>query len=481
MLPPAIDSLQDSFQNAGRCLEQIEVFVDYLLCESLTVGRIFGSHELDDLCQRIGRRNLETLGIAEPPQATSDVAVYIASKLQSSGGHTAALLDVIRLSPKRRSIILVTGVCGRTDYKAVHRRLSEAPNVELVNVPPGGHLQKLSWIQKFLHEQAPSIVWLFNHHQDSVAVAAVQPDREYDLNFYHHGDDRLCLGVCLSFGTHFDISPVLFHKCRNEVGVKGNRYLPLTATDLLGGSLKNKNESSGLVTCTAAGFNKVEVSYFLQYVDVIPRLLHVTGGCHIHIGRLSQFARWRIYRQMKHLGVPRESFVYIPLVHSVWHALHDYKVDLYIASFPYGGSKTMVEVMGAGVPIIIHRNIADRMIGGLDMVYDGACSWREPEELYQLLKIYNRDFLREQGTLARAWFKKYHSASVISEILTNPYSSIEVPQLKPEYVADPLLHAWQIAREVTFLGVIKRNLWRLYRRFKSILGRHSFADFLARQ
>jgi hypothetical protein len=478
MLNPAIGDLQDSAQDPDRCLEQIEVFVDYLLCEPLAVGRVFGSRMLDDLCQRIGRHNLAALGLAKPPLVTSGVAVYIASKLQSSGGHTAALLDVIRLSPKRRSIILVTGVCGSTDYKAIHRRLSEAPNVELVRVPPGGHLQKLSWIQKYLNEQIPSIVWLFNHHQDSVAIAAVQPDRGYSLNFYHHGDDRLCLGVCLSYSTHFDITPILFHRCRDEVGVKKNRYLPLTAIDLFGSSLKNKHESPNLVTCTAAGYNKVEAGYFFQYVDVIPHLLRVTGGRHIHIGHLSLFARWRVRRLMKNLGVPLKSFVYIPHVHSVWRALHEYQVDLYIASFPYGGGKTMVEVMGASVPIIIHRNIADRMIGGLDMVYDGACSWREPEELYQLLKSCTRDFLREQGALARVWYEKCHSSSAINEILTNPNSPINVPQLKPNYEADSLLHAWQIAREVTCLGVIKRRIWRLYRRSKSVLGRHPLIDFL---
>lgn len=445
--------------------------MDYLLCEPLTVGRVFGSSELDDLCQRIGRRNLEDLGIVDPPRFTSDVAVYIASKLQSSGGHTTALLDVMRLSPKRRSIILVTGVCGKTDYKALHRRLDEVPNIELVNVPPGSHLQKLAWIQKYLHELAPSIVWLFNHHQDSVAVAAVQPGRGYHLNYYHHGDDRLCLGVCLGYGSHYDTSPALFYRCRDEDRICGIRYLPLTANDLPTGIQEDSLVSSSLMTCTAAGFNKVEVDYFAQYVDVIPQLLRITGGRHVHIGRLTLFARRRLRQKMRIMGVPLESFVYVPYVHSVWRALQQYQIDLYIASFPYNGGKTMVEVMGAGVPIIIHRNIVNRMIGGLDMVYDGACSWREPEELFRLLKNCNSDFLREQGSWARAWYEKYHSAQVISNILANPNSLTDVPRLKSDYTADSLMQAWQIASEVTFLGVFKRQLWRLFRRLKSAWGR----------
>jgi hypothetical protein len=454
-------------------LASIERFVDYLLCEPLTVGCAFGSHELDESCQQIGRRNLETCGIAGPPDSISDITVYIASKLQSSGGHTAAMLDVIRLSPKRRSIILVTGVCGNTDYSALRRRLSEVQDVELINAPPGGHLKKLTWIQNFLQKIKPSVVWLFNHHQDSVAVAAVQPNRGYHLYYYHHGDDRLCLGVCLGFGTHYDISPISYHRCRDEVGLEGNKYLPQTATDLLAASRESNCDSHGLVTCTAAGFNKVEVDYFAQYVDVIPQVLSITRGSHIHIGRLTLFARWRLRKLMQRLGVPSRSFVYIPHVHSVWRALQDHEVDLYIASFPHGGGKTMVEVMGAGVPIIIHKNIADRMIGGLDMVYDGAPTWHDPAELYHLLAQFNDRFLSKQSVLARAWYEKYHSPDVIKQILESTEGPIEIPSLKLGYESDSLLRAWQFAREVTIIGVVKRQLWRLYRRIKSVIGRRA--------
>lgn len=472
MLPSSLNKLLQN-QDANRCLVEIESFVDYLLCEPLIVGRVFGSYELDELCQEIGRRNLEGCGIPTPrPQA--NVAVYIASKLQSSGGHTAALLDVIKHSPQRRSIVLITGVCGKTDYKAIKIRFTEIPNVELIAVPPGRHLQKLTWIQHYLHNLSPSIVWLFNHHQDSVAVAAVQPNRGYHLNYYHHGDDRLCLGVCLGYGTHFDISPINYHKCHDEVQLRNNKYLPQTATDFSSISKLNKSELSDLVTCTAAGFNKVEVDYVVKYVDVIPNLLLRTGGQHIHIGRLTIFARWHIWRRMRQLGVPEASFTYVPYVHSVWKTLQKYKVDLYVASFPYGGGKTMVEVMGAGVPIIIHKNIADRMIGGLDMVYDGAFTWRTVEDLYKTLKTLNQETLMEQSSMARAWYEKYHSAHIIKTLLVNSNSNIEIPQLKPGYAADPLMQAWQIAKEITFFGVIKRQLWRLHRKIKSIWGRYAW-------
>lgn len=479
MLPPSIEWLQNPELKPGKRLAWIEQFVDFLFCEPLTVGKIFGSSDLDEVCQQIGHQNIERLGLVAPPTGNPEVVIYIATKLQASGGHTAALFDMIRLSPKQRSIVVVTDVCGKTNRNSIAQRFSKIPNTELVYVPSGGHLAKLTWIQIFLNQQVPSIVWLFNHHQDSVAVAAVQPNRGYHLNFYHHGDDRLSLGVCLNFGTHFDTSPILFHNCRQLVQVHDNRYLPLAVMDQFQKQITyKKNHVSGLTTSTAAGFNKVEVDYFIQYIDIIPQLLSVTRGRHIHIGRLSVLARWHIRRQMCKKGIPHESFVYIPYVPSVWRALKEHEVDLYLTSFPYGGGRTLVEVMGAGVPAIVHRNISDRMIGGLDMVYDGAYTWREPEELYDLLRMADHTFLVTQSRMARAWYEKYHSDKVIAETINNR-ATLDVPELKPDYSPDPLLHAWQIAQEVTLSGVLKRQLWRLYRRCKSALGRHIFLGFKA--
>lgn len=474
MLPPYLNKSRLQSKDPDQCLKEIEHLVDYLLCEPLTVGHIFGSRELDTICQETGRRNLAACGITPLQPSQSGVVVYIVSKLQSSGGHTAALLDLINLSPQHRSIILITGVCGKTDYKAISRRLNEVANVELIAAPPGSHLQKLTWLQYYLHDVSPSIVWLLNHHQDSVAVAAVQPTQGYHLNYYHHGDDRLCLGVCLDYGTHFDISPINYHRCRDEVHLQNNRYLPQTSTDLSNVSTAHKSESLHLITCTAAGFNKVEVDYFVQYADVIPQLLNITGGRHVHIGRLTYFARWNIMLKMRRLGVPASAFVYIPHVHSVWQTLYKYEVDLYVASFPYGGGKTIVEVMGAGVPILIHQNIADRMIGGLDMVYDGAYIWRSVEELYQILANLDRKTLASHRIIARKWYEKYHFPHIIRTLLADPNTAIEIPDLKPGFVAVPLMLAWQIAQQVSFRGVIKRRLWRLYRKIKSKMGRHKW-------
>src|SRR3569833_1732298 len=170
----------------GAYAEALALFVVVVVgvfCESLNIAKIFGSPELDRFCQLIGEatlrrvngRKVKKRSSGESEVSDTHTVVYLVSKLQSSGGHTAALSDVIRLSPPSRTIVIVTGTCGRTDRPAAQKKNKTKPKDTKENEPPGDHLTKLEWLQDRMAELSPSTVWLFNHHQDSVAVAAVQP------------------------------------------------------------------------------------------------------------------------------------------------------------------------------------------------------------------------------------------------------------------------------------------------------------------
>jgi len=463
----------------NEALAIIEGIVDRNFCESANVGKVFGSPDLDRYCQAIGAAALKRRnGIKRHSlqgggsQTTQDnTVVYLVSKLQPSGGHTAALVDLIRQSQLSRAIVIITGICGYTDQNAVIQRFDGLKDVFFEYVPAGNHLSKLEWLQARLADLSPDTVWLFNHHQDSVAAAAVQPGQDYRLRFYHHGDHHLCLGVHLDYAEHFDPHPMGFHNCRENLGIQDNHYLPLVVSDQgdrPDGSCFLGNK--GLVTCTAGGFNKVEVPYFIQYADVVPEILHVTGGRHIHIGKLTPVALWRIRRGLRKAGIARDSFVYVPYVSSVWRVLHEFCVDIYVASFPFGGGRTLIEVMGAGVPAVVHKHCSSRMLGGFDMAYDGALIWQDPGELFAFLKRVDKATLEHQSRCARSWYEKYHREEVLHEALGQP-DQIKVPSLKAGYRPNALLQGLQSSREVKLYGVLYRVLWQTYRRWQALRGR----------
>ena len=464
--------------NLDEALYSIHRLVDQVFCEPINTAHIFGSQLLDEMCQEIGLLNLRKLREDESLLQSGDkqvnnleiVVVYVVSKLQASGGHTAVLADIIRLAPSARSVILVTGIGGLTDQESIQHRFDSIQNVSFEYAPRGKHIDKLDWLQRKILKLKPTDVWLFNHHQDSVAVAAVQPNAGYKLHFYHHGDHHLCLGVHLDYAEHVDIHPMGYHCCQSELNIKNNRYLPMAVKDL-GCRPEALQFLSGerLVTCTAASFNKVEVPYFIEYMQVIPDLLLASGGKHIHIGRLSLIARLKIHYKIRKLGLPATSFVYIPFVPSVWKALHDYKVDLYVTSFPYGGARTLIEAMGAGIPVAVHSHCTSRLLGTFDMAYEGACVWRNPQELYNFVKKLDAEQLESHSKLARKRYLDFHSEHILINALAINAEQLKAPPLYLGYVQDSLQHALDISNQVSCFGAIRRFLYRTYRRWKSFV------------
>ncbi len=462
---------QISSGNLSLALRLIQTTVDQVNCEPINVARIFGSKLLDSLCQRIGAVHLRSIDshsdIVHAKNHPGNLVVYVASRLHPSGGHNSVLADMIRLSPSAHNVILLTGSAGPTNLASIrhHFKGTTEPTIELA--PCGTHIQKLDWLQRRLLALAPRTVWLFNHHQDSVAIAAVQPDAGYRLRFYHHGDHHLCLGVHIAYAEHIDMNPFGFHNCRNALGILGNRYLPLTVRDQGVRVIPNGlGTNSNLVTCTAAGSNKISPPYFIRYFEVIPQLLRRTNGQHIHIGPLTKLERYRIRRRLQELGVPYARFIYIPFVESVWKTLHEYKVDLYVGSFPFGGARTMIEVMGAGIPLALHRHATSRILSCLDIADNQVIAWRTPENLYTLVQNISRESLIKHGLAGREKYEEYYREELLIHSLANWEVPTPTPQLLAKYTTDSLQRALDISSQVTFRGAFSRVVARMLQRLK---------------
>ena len=453
-------------------LRLIQRTVDQVFCEPINTAQIFGSKLLDDYCQKIGAINLPRIqNCAQPTHRSNkheNTVIYIASRLYDFGGHTPILADIIRLGPTAKSIILLTGTTGATDLAAIRHRFEGLTQLSFECAPRATFLEKLDWLQRKILEFSPNTVWLFNHVQDSVAVAAVQPDAGYRLRYYHHGDHQLCLGVYLDYADHIDPHPMGFHNCRDNLGIRCNRYLPLTVKDQGERPIEIERASGkGLVTCTAASRSKIESPYFINYADVAPEMLHASGGKHIHIGPLSPLTLRRIRRAMRKLQVPESRFIYIPYVRSVWQALHEHRVDLYVTSFPYGGGRTLIEAMGAGVAVAIHLHCRSRLLSSFDMAFEGAMLWRNPQELYNYVQQTDAKTLKQQGHAARRKYQGCYREEVLANALADWEQPLPPPSLLAGYAPDKLQQALDITDQLSCIGVLRRIFCRAVRRWKS--------------
>ena len=126
--------------------------------------------------------------------------------------------------------------------------------------------------------------------------------------------------------------------------------------------------------------------------------------------------------------------------------MHDHRVDAYIVSFPIGGGRTSVEVMGSGTPIIVHQNYHSSFFGGAEIIYSEAFSWRYPEELYSCLISLDQETLIKQSSLSRRHYENYHTHQIFLECL-------EGIKLEKETVFPPQLKIIISYRKCDFLSI----------------------------
>ena len=455
-------------------LRIIHDFVQRIITEDLCTAVIFGSRLLDECCQFVGAvsfsRILRDMGGFEKNRQDGETVVYIVTKIQKSGGHTRVIENFIKAQKEFHHVILSTELDGRSDIRYMTGAWGNQDHISFDRAPKGTFYERLVWLQRRLMQIRPRKVFLFNHHQDSVAVAAIQPSMKMDCRFFHHGDHHLCLGVYLPHVEHIDPHPMGYYNCRHVLGIH-NAYMPLTVEDK-GDRPSNMPflKNGELVTCTAARSNKVEASYFVDYLDVVPKLLKATGGRHIHIGRLTPWAHCRIRRNLKRAGVARDRFIYRDWVPSVWTALHRDQVDLYIASFPYGGGLTLIEAMGAGVPVALHKHVFSEILSGIDLAYPGAFNWRFPEELLEFCSNLRPESLQMESRSARLRYLEFHNNELLERILSDKEFVSSVPGGRRESFS-PETDEWAcwLEREISFGRLIRRKMLRGFRRIRAKL------------
>ncbi len=454
-----------------RALRDVYSVVERLITEPICTAQAYGAQILDDLCEKIGEKNLSTINAelinAGDVNGEGSAYVYVVTKLLRAGGHIKVVEDFISANPDAKHVVLSTELIGRSDPVCLKSTSLDASNVSVEYCDKGSYLKKLSWLQRRLLEISSSRVYLFNHHQDSVAVAAIQPEMKLNAYFYHHGDHHLCLGVYLRHLKHIDPHPMGYHNCRDNLGID-NVYMPLVVDDKGLVSDPSIFRAAGmLTTCTSAKSNKIEVPYYVNYVDVVPALLSATGGRHVHIGRLTPWALFNIRLGLRKLGVPAERFIYKRWVPSVWQTLVDEHVDIYVASFPYGGGLTLIEAMGAGVPVILHKHLYSSVLSGIDLGYENVPYWSDPDELFEYCATLSAARRERYSRLGRLQYEKYHRREILADLLSGQ-SSIDAPRLAAGFSVRHDEWVYWLEGQITIKHIVKRFLYRVFRMFRAL-------------
>jgi hypothetical protein len=460
--------------DTNSALRMVHDCVEKIITQPVCTALVYASNDLDQLCRRIGRKNLAQSNLPHhiefKEKKERQRIVYVVTKLQKSGGHSRLVWDFIKAQPDKDHIILATGIAGPSNLEGKLGESGSYGNIRFLSAPRGNFQSRLTWLQNNLMDVEPDHVYLFNHHQDSVAVSSIVPELGLKASFCHHGDHHLCLGVYLDNVVHLDHHPMGYHNCRDELGIN-NAYLPLTFEDRgLPSRTRDYEIKIGINTATVAGSNKIERPYFINYHDLVPQILKSTNGHHIHIGKLTPWTLRKIKSGLNDAEIELDRFIYIEYTPNVWKTLQEQEVDVYIASFPYGSGLSLIEAMGAGIPVILHRHLWSRMLSALELAYPEAFCWSAPKELLDYLLSADRINLKKEGDFARKHYEKNHMPHLLEDFLNSPELIIYKPlPMKPK----SMLHhdEWAIALllQMRPYNLFYNAIYRIFRRLRGFL------------
>lgn len=411
--------------NTDQALSAICQFSHELTRNCQAPGKIFGSALLDSLCQTIGKQI-----IGEEPAAKtqrSDCLLFIATELYAIGGHSSVIEDLIDSHKQNKAIILFSDTFGTVNKMLVQQRYGH--KADLLFKPEGTtHSQTVKWIYNQIQELRPAKTYLFNHMDDAVAVAAAQPELPTDLYFFHHCDHTFTLGLHLTHCRHLDFRQSGFWNCRHQLGITGNRYLPLTSFNQSGAQTAFM-KSGALITCTSGSPAKFSQPYEYSLTELIPAILATTKGKHIHIGELDSQTIGKTLARMEELGVQAERWIRVPFVENLSTALRERQIDLYLDSFAICGCKAVIEAIGCGIPVVVHKNYRSRLLSNIDLVYPQAFAWSTPEELLDKLTQYTSESLSQESKLAYEHFATNHHGDVLGKF----YAELDQPEKEVQY------------------------------------------------
>lgn len=168
------------------------------------------------------------------------------------------------------------------------------------------------------------------------------------------------------------------------------------------------NQNIVTASCMSVVY-KINDNYKYKYIDVIPEILKITKGKHIHIGAIEPSQESFIRNKIKEYNLEDKSFCIIRHTDHLAKFLLDNNVDIFIDTFPVGGGLAKVEAMQAGKKIILHKNMYSYLYNAIDRLYDNVFSWEKPEDLYEHLSNVNYINIKKEGEISRQFYDKYCS------------------------------------------------------------------------
>lgn len=459
MLDFNLDRLRETFTNCiseklyDDAMTLVKSFVEEVINDQEAVGVVLVSRELDILCETLADAYYGDRRHASGGERRG--TLVLASELVKAGGHVELIKDYLALGifecPIRVALTDAFNRIERSDIGQWEVLLGCEVFVAEESTLSG----KLDLLAARIEQWNPSTILTLGHNQDVVSIVAAHAPGATNRFYIHHGDHHLSLGVTCKAFQHVDLHNMTYELCKDEIGVAEQRYWPLSAVRPFSSKTRFL-ERGALTTCACGRMSKFESgSYAFSYERAVALMLKVTGGYHVHIGELTEDFIKKIHAELDIEKVNNDRFIHIEWVPSLSTALIEQMVDVYIASFPIGGGKAVVEAMSVGMPVVTHESYRSRYLGCVNLAYPESFVWNTYEKLVDIFEFWNEPLLQEHGQFALRHFERYYSKNAFWEAFTKGRGlTPDVPPLR-------VYHGNRLQNYLDIRRVRERRLGRL--------------------
>lgn len=356
--------------------------------------------------------------------------LYIVTELYQAGGHRVLLEQMIKARPAERHIVLFTGALDRNRGFG-QTYVSDLGGFAIFPDPQAALYDRWLWLREKLAAYAARRVFLLHHPEDVLAsMAAQEAAPRYGRRMYmvHHADTVSSLAADLAGISHIAIRPE--QKTRIAAAHPGLRValMPLANAPFEDPRLHKLHISNTrpTITATCGNVRKFSLEGALAFPAVISRVLHATGGRHIHIGPVNADFVRSVQRALTEAKLEIDQVYFTGEVVSVAKTLLDNGTAAFLNSFPVGGALSLLEAAAVGVPVLLYDpagpTIQDgptpqegaltegqRYVSGIDFHPPEALTWSDPAGLESLLRdwIRHEDVVRMVKT-GQDWARRQH-------------------------------------------------------------------------
>lgn len=381
--------------------------------------------QLDELMLRASK------GLVQLPSgpAHKDSMVHVATEVYETGGHTRVIEDIVRAFPQCRHTLILTDVADNYLGNRLHlgflKERYEALGLEVVYLKKSSLTARAQECATLLREFAPQAIFLFAHHFDTVANAAISGQSAPRVLYVHHCDHNPGLGATRSDYIHLDVSPPAHELCKS-IPALSPIFLGLSIAD--SGRVAAAADRAGLVGVTCATAYKYTGRCEFSYAEFLAAMFAEGVEKLFHIGEVPQAQQDQIRAEIRALRQDERRIEFVGNVPSLAQSLKQIAPDFFLCSYPVGGGKAMIEAMSVGLPTISPRAPTTLPLICADLSMGVSLTIEKLEEVPAAFKKLRAE-KQELGERNREMFDRHYSMTAfhrkLSELILNEGTSAQ--------------------------------------------------------